>query len=121
MIEIPEQFARDTLQREGESGRRWVESLPQLIEQYLQRWDLHIDGPVMHGYIGVVLPVIHQDQLCALKISWVDHHSLDEAAALRAWNGAGAVRVIRAEPEAGAMLMERLDLLRSLSKVKIEE
>ncbi len=79
---IPSQFAADTIRREGEAGRAWIEQLPVLIQQTCERWDLMLDGPLMHGYIGVVAPVRYEGEPCALKVSWIDHWSRDESAAL---------------------------------------
>jgi streptomycin 6-kinase len=39
VIEIPETFARNTIAREGESGRNWITALPKLVDDLLQRWN----------------------------------------------------------------------------------
>jgi streptomycin 6-kinase len=46
---------------------------------------------------------------------------LGEVAALSAWKGNGAAKLLAAEPSHGAMLLERLDYSRSLNDVPIEE
>ncbi len=121
MIVVPEAFATATVAREGDAGRKWVESLPQLVESLCERWALVIDAPPMHGYLGLVVPASRGYEPCVLKISWIDESTSEEAAALSAWNGNGAVRLVEVEPSVGAMLLERLDSSRSLNDVPIAE
>jgi streptomycin 6-kinase len=121
MIVVPEAFAVDTIAREGANGRTWINSLPQLIESLCQKWHLVVDGAPMHGYFGLVVPVRRGEAACALKVSWLTRATQDEAAALMAWQGQGAVRLLAHEPEVGAMLLERLDFSRSLQAVPIGE
>ena len=76
----------------------WFEALPDRIEDWCTRWSLIIDGEPWHGYLGLVVPVRRADELCALKITWVDDETRNEALALRLWDGAGAVRLLDAQP-----------------------
>ncbi len=110
-----------TVAREGDAGRHWVDALPDLVKALCEQWDLVVDGPAMHGYLGLIVPVSHGDEPCVLKVSWADESTADEAAALAAWGGRGAVRLLAVEPSHGALLLERLDFSRSLNDVGIEE
>jgi streptomycin 6-kinase len=121
MLIIPTRFAADTIAREGEAGRKWIARLPALFDAMCVRWGLVADGSPLHGYLGVVLPVRRGTEVCALKISWRDEATSEEAAALRAWDGRGAVRLLEAEPERGALLLERLDNRRTLDDLPIAE
>lgn len=105
----------------GDAGRAWVATLPALVEELCQRWRLEVDGPPMHGYLGLVIPVRRAGEPCALKVSWRDESNADEAAALATWDGQGAVRLLASEPEQAAMLLERLDARSSLDDVAIGE
>src|SRR4051794_3001977 len=120
MIVVPEEFAIATVAREGVAGRKWVDALPGLVEALCRRWELVVDGPAMHGYLGLVVPVSRGNEPCALKVSWIEESNAGEAIALRAWGGRGAVRLLEAEASHGAMLLERLDHTRSLCDVEIE-
>lgn len=121
MIIVAETFARDTITREGDAGRQWIEDLPQRVADLCRQWDLVIDGAPMHGYLGVVIPVLRGNEACVLKVSWLDESNADEALALTAWNGVGAVRLLAVEPALGAMLLERLDHRRALHDLPVDE
>ncbi len=119
MITVPQAFATATVTREGDAGRKWIDALPGLVEDLCQRWNLTVDGPVMPGYLGLVIPVRSVEEPCVLKVSWIDESTFDEAMALAAWNGQGAVRLLASQPALGALLLERLDHRRSLNDVEI--
>lgn len=121
MIAVPEAFADAAVARDGEDGRAWIAQLPGQVETFCRQWDLSVDGSPMHGYLGLVVPVRRGDELCVLKISWIDDSTVDEGIALSAWNGQGAVRLLETEPAKGALLLERLDHRRSLNEVGITE
>ena len=105
---IPEKFATDTIAREGAAGAAWVEELPGRTEALMRRWELTPDGPIMHGYVGIVVPVSRDGEPLVLKVSWIDADSEHEADALAAWDGRGAVRLFDADRSEGALLLERL-------------
>lgn len=120
MIAVPDDFATAAVIRDGEAGRKWINQLPDLVDGLCQQWRLIVDGEVMHGYLGLVVPVRRGTEPCALKVSWRDESTADEATALITWGGQGAVRLLEVEPARGAMLLERLDSTRSLDEVEIE-
>lgn len=119
MITIPKLFIDTAVDRNGEDGRKWISALPDLIQFLCREWELEVDGRPMHGYLGLVIPVRRQDELYALKISWLNEDTIHEAAALALWNGNGAVQLIESRPESGAMLLERLDFNRTLEDTDI--
>ena len=121
MIVVPEDFAESTVAREGAAGREWIDALPQTVDALCKRWGLAVDGPPMHGYLGLVVPVRRGRELCALKVSWINEEYTGEAAALAAWDGRGAVLLLEVDLSRGAMLLERLDYTRSLNDLEIEE
>ncbi|MEO6087631.1 MAG: aminoglycoside phosphotransferase family protein [Umezawaea sp.] len=77
--------------------------------------------PLLHGGLGLVVLVHRADVPCVLKLSWLEESTVDETVALTTWNGRGAVRLFAAEPEVGALLVERLDPDRSLHDVGLWE
>ncbi len=120
-LAIPEGFARATLNREGETGTLWLESLPSLFEQLLAHWQLSQDGAAMFGYLGVVVPVKRDGEALALKLCWPDPANEHVALALKTWKGQGGVKLIEADLERSALLLERLDSSRSLETVPVDQ
>lgn len=119
LIRVPEGFAADTLTREGESARTWLARLPELVGELCVRWGLRVTGDPMHGYMALVVPVLRGDARCALKVSWIDDETVNEAAALALWNGGGAVRLLDADDTVGALLLEWLDPRRRLAEADL--
>lgn len=113
MIEVPDALVashRDAI------GRAWIADLPDLVADFLDRWELRPDGPTRHGVASLVLPVIGADGVpAALKFQPVNDENVGEAAGLRVWRGDGTVRLLDHDPETGTMLLERLDADRPLS------
>ncbi len=110
MIDVPEVFARGTVNREGEAGERWIASLPGLVEEFLEQWACTPTGPVMHGKVGVVVPVRRGDGTSAvLKVSFPHPGNVDEPIAYAAWAGRGAVRLLERDDPRYAMLLERVE------------
>lgn len=117
-IEVPAALAISHARYFGDLGRAWIAAVPTLAADCFTRWRLRPDGPPAHGAVALVLPVIRQDGTpAALKLQPVDEETRGEPLALRAWDGAGAVRLLAEDPGSGAMLLERLDPARSLSAV----
>lgn len=120
-IAVPDLFAAETFEREGDPGRAWIEELPSVVDELCDAWGLEIDGDVMHGYLAVVTPVRRADQRYALKVSWIYEGNAHEALALAAWGGSGTVSLIDHDPERGAMLLERLDPHTTLESVPLHD
>jgi streptomycin 6-kinase len=88
---------------------RWVGTLPRLAAELLGEWGLTQDDIAQHGNTALVLPVRTEDGVAAmLKVGYVHEESEHEHLALRSWHGVGAVRLLRADPRRGALLLERL-------------
>jgi hypothetical protein len=49
MIEVPQVFAREIVDRQGEAGARWIASLPALVDELAERWGCAPTGSVMHA------------------------------------------------------------------------
>ncbi len=116
MIDVPDELAATQHMFNGEAGRAFIARLPDLAAAFLDRWDLRLDGPSMYGMCALVLPVVAAGGSPAvLKLQLLDEESVGEPVALRAWDGDGAVRLLRYDEGDGALLLERLDQTRTLS------
>lgn len=110
VIEIPEHFTNNTICREGESGQVWIESLPGLVETFLQRWRCTPTRPVLTGAVGVILAVRRNEGTPAvLKVSFPHPGNMFEAHAFDTWNGHGAVRLYERDDARFAMLLEQAE------------
>ncbi|PXX61519.1 streptomycin 6-kinase [Nocardia tenerifensis] len=119
---VPEFFATRLADQEGAPARAWLDRLPDLVAEYADRWGLSLDGPSMHGYGGLVLPVRRADGVSAvLKLNYLTPETKDEPVALAAWQGDGAVLLYDSDAENGAMLLERLEAGRSLETEPIDD
>jgi streptomycin 6-kinase len=96
VIQVPEQFAAGLHHREGAAGTGWLARLPSLVAELCQRWHLLVDGPPMHGHLAIVVPVRRGEEAAALKVSWLDESTVNEARALSLWDGRGTVRLLEA-------------------------
>lgn len=120
MVVVPERFAAERIRKSGAAGRRWVSELPALVERLAGRWQVSVAAePPLYGDLALVVFGTVGGEPCVLKVSWSDHSTFDEVTALRAWDGHGAVRLLEASPEDGAVLLERLDSSRSLEKLPL--
>lgn len=103
-------------------GRKWIAQLPALVERMSQQWRLERDhGPIRHGYGAIVLPVRRRSERFVLKLTWPAEGTADEARGLEAWDGKGVVRMVAADIQVGALLLERLDADRTLRDVETME
>lgn len=93
----------------GDEWADWVARLPRLAGDLLEEWELRQVGIAQHGFTALVLPVVGgRGAAGMLKIASPDEESEHEHLALTHWNGVGAVRLLRADPRRGALLLERL-------------
>jgi streptomycin 6-kinase len=117
-IEIPAELVSWHRKWFGESGRAWIDALPDLAAALLDQWQLRPDGAPTRGAVALVLPVLRADgRPAVLKLQPVTEDTIGEPDALRAWDGSGAVRLLDHDPASGSMLLERLDAARTLANV----
>lgn len=103
-------------------GRDWLRNLPALVKELCRRWRLIlVPGDVQTGYHAVVLPVRRGDEGCVLKIARPADQTGAEVKALSTWRGCGAVLLVDADVDRGALLLERLDAKRTLNSVCLPE
>jgi len=101
-------------------GRAWIAALPALLDRLCRSWRLQVeDGAAARGYHGVVFPVRRGAERCVLKLTWPVGRTVEEAVALAAWRGRGAVLLLDADLEVGALLLERLNPTRTLNSLDL--
>ncbi len=91
-----------------DGGAGWLNRLPALVDEYSRRWSLTILPPFPLSYNYVTPALLPDGSEVVLKLGPPNTELASEMAALRHWNGRGAVRLLHAEPENGVMLLERV-------------
>ena len=87
----------------------FLDRLPALVRDVVEDWRLTLDGPARHGRAALVVPVrTPAGRPAVLKLSSPHEEAEHEHLGLRAWDGRGAVRLLRADPHRWALLLERL-------------
>ncbi|MDT5273018.1 MAG: streptomycin 6-kinase [Acidobacteriota bacterium] len=110
MVYIPEDFARATIVQHGEAGRLWLDRLPRLVESCAARWSLKVGPPFPSLSYNYVAPAEGAGgERLVLKVGVPVAELLSEMEALRLFDGRGAARLLDADTELGALLLERLE------------
>ncbi|MDL4820830.1 aminoglycoside phosphotransferase family protein [Actinomadura opuntiae] len=111
VVLVPEAFAQSTVEREGERGAQWIAELPGTVKELLELWECVPDGGVMHGGVGIVVPVRRRErrrrETAVLKVSFPHPGNVHEPDAFAAWGGRGAVEMFERDDARFAMLLER--------------
>lgn len=95
--------------------QEWARSLGSVAAGLAQEWSLEPAGDPMWGYASVVWPVRGPDgQTWVLKLGEGEPRNRAEGPVLRAWQGLGAVDVVRHDGDTGALLLDALDPGRDL-------
>jgi streptomycin 6-kinase len=115
------EFTEWTRARIGQEADGWLTALPSLIAEVTEAWGLQDLGePFDGGYLGYTVPARRGSDEVVLKIGYPDGWFIEEAAALAAWGGRGAVRLLESDPR-GAHLLERAIPGRTLLEEPDEE
>jgi len=89
-------------------GEAWLASLPAIVDECVDRWDLRLGSPFEPARIALAVPVTLSDgEPAVLKVNFPAAESVTEARALAHWQGRGAVRLLAADEERCALLVER--------------
>ena len=89
-------------------GRAWLDTLPAIFDQAVERWSLRLGRPYTYAYASLAMPARLPDGTEAvLKLAFPHRESRQEAEALRHWDGEGALRLLAHDPDSDALLLER--------------
>ncbi|MFJ3232519.1 aminoglycoside phosphotransferase family protein [Streptomyces sp. NPDC086787] len=109
MIAVPEEFARCTVEREGERGAAWLAELPGLVAGLMEHWGCVPDGDITHGGVGLIVPVRRRaGDSAVLKVSFPHPGNVHEPDAFATWHGRGAVLLYERADDRFAMLLEQV-------------
>jgi streptomycin 6-kinase len=104
-MEIP---AGLTWMRELDDGRAWLAALPRVVAACAAAWDLRLGQPFAGSFVSLTVPATDATGTAVvLKVQSPDRESEHEEAALRRWDGDGAIRLLAWDAERRALLLER--------------
>ena len=105
---IPERL--ETGFRRRSDGAAWLDRLPGVVRGLAQRWSLTLGAPFGDASCSWVAPCTRGDGTPAvLKVGWPHMEARDEIDGLLLWNGDPTIRVLEADRELNAMLLERCE------------
>ena len=107
--EFPERFRRYATGGFGDRGKAWLEELPDILDRCCAKWDLTLGPPtdeIKGNYIAYVRTDDDQDLVLKVGVPHCDFTTEMEALAIYA--GRGINRLVDADRDLNAMLLERL-------------
>ena len=120
-MRLPENLARGDLAT-FPGGAAWMASLPRLVDEVCAHWSLTLGEAYPGSHISLAAPARRADGAeVAVKIAFPHWESEHEGAALRHWDGDGAVRLLDEWPERRVLLLERCVPGTSLLELPEEE
>jgi streptomycin 6-kinase len=108
-LDVPD-AVRGKAQALGPPGRRWLQSLPDLIRTLEREWGLTVGAALPGGSASYVAAAMTADGTAAvLKLHMPGYDDVaNELRVLRSADGRGYVRLLRSHAARGALLLERL-------------
>lgn len=105
---VPPALARNVVGVWGAEGKRWLADLPAMVGAVTRDWELRVGAPFALSFNWVAAVTQADGNPAVLKLGVPGQgHLAHEAAALAAFDGGGAVRLIAYESDRGALLLER--------------
>jgi streptomycin 6-kinase len=92
------------------SGRVWLEQLPVLLDEVVERWQLSIGDAFREASASLTLRATKVGgEPVVLKLQYPHREAEHEAEALAHWDGNGAVRLLAHDPDRHALLLEHCE------------
>jgi streptomycin 6-kinase len=104
-------FSENTLNRGGDKGRQWLEFLPGLVNDLAKKWHLTDLKPMADLSYNYVLTAYQGNPPApvVLKIGLEVTEVRQEMAALQFYQGQGCVKLLDADLDKGALLLEAIE------------
>lgn len=120
-MQLPELFTSNIRHAFGEAGETFLASLPALIEEVSQRWQLTEVQPVSNLSYNFVAFARRGSEKVILKIGVPNRELVSEMEALKLFDGDGACQIIDCDEEKGFLLIERLQPGKMLSELEDDD
>ena len=93
----------------AETGRQWLNQLPLLLADYEKKWQLTLGNFFPNlSFNYVVEARLPNGTAVVLKCGVPNKELMQEAAALKHFNGCGAVKLLQSDAEQGVLLLEKV-------------
>ncbi|WP_430789768.1 aminoglycoside phosphotransferase family protein [Virgibacillus flavescens] len=120
-MQIPSSFRAKIIGAFGDQGVEWLGTLEKTVQRYLKEWNLRLIAPVSNlSYNYVVQVKDREETLYILKLGVPGNDFQNEVKTIQLYDGEGCARLIKADAEQGAMLLELLMPGQMLSEVEDE-
>jgi streptomycin 6-kinase len=107
---LPDHFVCTIQGLYGERGLEWLDGLPALVAAFERHWSIKVLPPFENLSYNYLAPALHagDGRELVLKLGVPNRELLNEIEALARFEGRGCVRLLAADREQGALLLERL-------------
>lgn len=108
-MNIPEWFEKKMVDVFGESGKVWLTNVESTMQSCEKEWKLKLEGPVSNLSYNFVLHAKDEHGTpVMLKLGVPSFDFSNEIRTLKVYGGRGCARLLKADEERGAMLLEKL-------------
>ncbi len=109
MNTLPYSFVNSIISIHGTKGNSWLNRLPAVLARIAAEWSIHLNEAYHCTAYSLIASGVGQGgREIVLKASMPGREFENQIAALRCYNGCGAVKVIQANTEDGLLLMEKV-------------
>jgi streptomycin 6-kinase len=107
-LQLPSPFERRIREAPGVAGEAWLRELPSLVGDLVERWRLTLGPPFEFSFNYVARARRADGSEAVLKVGPWGGELVQEIRALRRYAGDGVCRLLEADEERRALLLERI-------------
>lgn len=117
-----QEFIRNIKALKHDEGKRWLDKIPEIIEEYEKKWSIKILPPFHLSYNYVAPAIRSNGQHLVLKIGFPGDIEFEiEIEALKAFNGDGVISLFDFDTKNNVMLIERAEPGIPISQIEDDE
>ncbi|MFD1675205.1 aminoglycoside phosphotransferase family protein [Alicyclobacillus fodiniaquatilis] len=122
MTLVPDNFKTRVRELYGQAGEDWLQALPQVLDQCQRRFGIRFEGPFENLSWNLILKAKLNDETpVVFKLAVLKEEVSKELRVLRAHAAHGAIRVIEADENLGALVLERAEPGTPLSTIENDD
>jgi streptomycin 6-kinase len=119
MTLVPADFVIRVRELYGHQGDEWLQGLPELLDRCVNRFGVSLEAPFSNLSWNLILKATkHDGTPVVLKIAVLKAELSRELSVLHAYAGRGGIRVIDADVDLGALVLERAEPGTPLSTIE---